>query len=79
MAIVAYWVTDGIDCCHVGFLLCHMVRHATCYDKALVQVTHVFSVDPCAATQWSAACLTRTKGVAWQPKLHGGASKIIEY
>ncbi len=44
-AIAAYWVTHGIDCCHVGFLPCHMVRQAARYDGALVQVTHVFSND----------------------------------
>jgi hypothetical protein len=27
-AIACYWVTDGIDCCRVGFLKCHMVKHA---------------------------------------------------
>jgi len=46
MAIAAIWVTDGIDRCHVGFVLCHMVRHsARYYDGALLQVTHVFSED----------------------------------
>ncbi len=29
MAIATYWVTDGINCCRVGFLYCHMVRQAT--------------------------------------------------
>ena len=28
-AIAAYWVTDGIDSCHVGFLPKHCVRHWT--------------------------------------------------
>ncbi len=28
MAIAAYWVTDSVDCCHVGFLPCHMVKQA---------------------------------------------------
>jgi hypothetical protein len=45
-AIAAYWVMDGVDCCHVGFLQRHMVRQAACYDGALAQVTHVFNVDP---------------------------------
>ncbi len=43
MAIAAYWVMDGVYCCHVGFLQHHMVRQATCYDRALVQVTCVFN------------------------------------
>ena len=45
-AIVAIWVTDGIDRCRVGFLPRHMVRHAARYDGALAQVTRVFSSDP---------------------------------
>ena len=44
-AIVAIWVTDGIDRCRVGFLPRHMVRHAARYDGALAQVTRVFSSD----------------------------------
>ncbi len=43
--ITAYWVSNGIDCCRVGFLSCHMMKHAMCYDGALAQVTHVFSND----------------------------------
>jgi hypothetical protein len=45
MAIAAVWLTDGIGCCHVGFLKHHMVQHATGFDGALAQVTHVFSSD----------------------------------
>ena len=35
--ITCYWVSDGIDCCHVGFLMRHMVKHAACYDGLLTQ------------------------------------------
>jgi hypothetical protein len=45
-AIAAIWVTDGIDRCRVGFVPRHMVRHAARYDRALAQVTRVFSGDP---------------------------------
>ena len=41
--ITAIWVTDGVDRCRVGFVPCHMVKHAARYDGALVQVTCVFS------------------------------------
>ncbi len=34
-AIAAIWVTDGIDCCRVGFVPRHMVQHAARYDGAL--------------------------------------------
>jgi len=27
-SIACYWVTNGIDCCRVGFLKRHMVKHA---------------------------------------------------
>ena len=35
--------TDGIDRCHVGFLPCHMTRHANAYHGLLVQVMDVFT------------------------------------
>jgi hypothetical protein len=31
MAIAAYWVTDGVDRCHAGFLQRHMVKQAACF------------------------------------------------
>ena len=37
-AVAAYWVTDGIDRCRVGFLPRHMIRRAHVYDGKLVQV-----------------------------------------
>ena len=37
-AIAAYWVTDGEDCCRVGFLQHHMVAYASRYDGALTRV-----------------------------------------
>jgi hypothetical protein len=46
MAIAAYWVTDGVDCCRVGFLQCRIVKQATRFDGALAQVARVFNVDP---------------------------------
>jgi hypothetical protein len=45
-AIAAYWVPDSIDCCHVGFLQCHMVKQAARFNGALAQVTHVFNTEP---------------------------------
>ncbi len=38
MAIAAIWVTEGIDCCRVGFLKHHMVCHAARFNGALAQV-----------------------------------------
>ena len=31
-AIDCVWVTDGIDCCRINFLPCHMAKHIMCYD-----------------------------------------------
>ena len=45
-AIAAIWVTDGMNRCRVGFLPCHMVKHAACYDGLLAKVTRVLSTDP---------------------------------
>jgi hypothetical protein len=44
-AIAAYWVTDDVDRCHVGFLQRHMVKQAACFDGALAQVTRVLNAD----------------------------------
>jgi hypothetical protein len=46
MTIAAIWVTDGMDCCRVGFLPRHMVKHAARYNGSLAQVTRVLSADP---------------------------------
>jgi hypothetical protein len=44
-AMEVVWVSDGIDRCLVGFLPCHMVKRATLYNGALVQVTRVFNAN----------------------------------
>ncbi len=72
MAITAYWVSDGIDCCHIGFLPCHMVKHAMRYNGALAQVTHVFSdnltcsdsVERCMFHKNKGCCLAAI--IAWR-------------
>ena len=47
MAIAAVWINDGIDCCRIGFLPRHMVKHTTAqYEGAVAQVTRDFSGDP---------------------------------
>jgi hypothetical protein len=65
-AIAAYWVTDGIDCCRVGFLPCHMARHAACHDGALAQVTHFLMRIQPAATPRSIVHFIKINGVAWR-------------
>ena len=44
-AIAAYWVTDGMERCRVGFLQRHMVKYASRYNGALAQVTRVLGDD----------------------------------
>ena len=44
-AITAIWVTNGVNCCHIGFVPCHMVKHAVRYDGVLAQVTRILSDD----------------------------------
>ncbi len=38
-AMAAVWINDSIDCCRIGFLPRHMVKHAARYDGAVAQVT----------------------------------------
>jgi hypothetical protein len=60
----AYWVTDGVDRCHVGFLQRHMVKQAARFDGVLAQVTRVLKRIRPAATPRSAARFIKIKGVA---------------
>ena len=41
-AVAVYWIPDGIDRCHVGFLPHHIAKYATRYDGVLAQVTETF-------------------------------------
>ncbi len=70
-AIAAYWVMDGIDRCHVGFLQCHMVRQAAHYDGGLAQVTRVFNNDSTCCDTTERCVFHKNKGccraaiIAW--------------
>ena len=44
-AIAAFWVSDGIDHCHVGYLPKAYVKNWKQYDGVLVQVVEVYSGD----------------------------------
>jgi hypothetical protein len=61
-AIAAYWVMDGINCCHVGFLQRHMVRQVAHYHGALAQVTRVFSNDPTCCNTAERRAFHKNKG-----------------
>ena len=49
--IAAFWVSDGIDCCHVGYLPKVYVKNWKQYDGALVQVVEVYSGDSDSPTK----------------------------
>ena len=42
-AMAVYWVSDGIDRCHIGFLPRHTIKHAPKYDGHLAQIIEVYS------------------------------------
>ena len=42
-SIAAYWVTDGIDWCRVGFLPRDCMKHKSEFDGKLAQVTELLS------------------------------------
>lgn len=44
-AIAAYWVTDGVDRCRVGFLGRHTIPHWRQYDGKLAQIIDIYSKD----------------------------------
>ena len=44
-AVAAFWVLDGIDCCHIGNLPKAYVKNWKQYEGALVQVVEVYSGD----------------------------------
>jgi hypothetical protein len=70
-AIAAYWVMDGVDCCHVGFLQRHMVKQAARFNGALAQVTHVFNMDQICCDTAERRAFHKNKGccraaiIAW--------------
>jgi hypothetical protein len=42
-AVAAYWVTDGVDLCRVGFLPRQYIKQADKYDGKLAQITEFLS------------------------------------
>ena len=44
-AIAAYWVTDGVDRCRVGFLGRHAIVHWKKFDGKLAQIVDIYSKD----------------------------------
>jgi hypothetical protein len=60
--IAVIWVTDGVDRCHIGFLPCHMVKHAARYDGALTQVIRILSDDAATCDSAEQRMFHKNKG-----------------
>ena len=43
IAVVAYWVTDGVDRCRVGFLPRFCIKHKSDFDGKLAQIIELVS------------------------------------
>jgi hypothetical protein len=52
-AITLNWVTNGFECCRVGFLPLPYVPDAALYDGALCQVIEVFDKDDPSHKNWA--------------------------
>jgi hypothetical protein len=44
-AVAAYWVTDGVDLCRVGFLPRHFIKQADKFDGKLAQITEFLEMS----------------------------------
>ena len=40
--IAVYWISDGIDCCRVGFLPRHLLKQLQVFDGPIAQVIDVY-------------------------------------
>jgi hypothetical protein len=41
-ALAVYWIADGIDCCRVGFLQRHLLKHWKEYNGRLAQIVDMY-------------------------------------
>jgi hypothetical protein len=41
-ALAVYWISDGVDCCHVGFLPHHLLKHWKEYDGRIAQIIEMY-------------------------------------
>jgi hypothetical protein len=44
-AVAAYWVSDGVDLCRVGFLPRQFIKHADKFDGKLAQITKFLAMS----------------------------------
>ena len=50
-AIAAFWITDGIDRCRVGFLPKHFLKHSRRFEGCIAQITDVYTDDSDSPTK----------------------------
>jgi hypothetical protein len=52
LALPDYWISDGINWCHIGFLQCHLVKHWKEYDGRIAQeVVNFYKDSECETKQ----------------------------
>jgi len=65
MAIAPFWVTDGIEHCHIGFLLRYYIKHGKRFDGKLVQVVEMHLATSQLYCNYQSACCARIIDVLW--------------
>ena len=71
-ALAAYWVTDGVDCCKVGFLPRHLIKHKDNYDGKTAQIVEFLDTSTCPSAR---AKSLRNCGIARAAILEGPVPK----
>jgi len=65
MAIAAFWVTDGIEHCHIGFLPRYYGKHWRRFDGKLVQVVEMHLATSQLYCNYQSACCARIIDALW--------------
>ena len=71
-ALAAYWVTDGVDRCKVGFLPRHLIKHKDNYDGKTAQIVEFLDTSTCPSAR---AKSLRNCGIARAALLEGPVPK----
>jgi len=65
MAIAAFWVTNGVEHCHIGFLPRFYVKHGRRFDGKLVQVVEMHPAKSPLFIHNKGACHARIIDMLW--------------
>ena len=71
-ALAAYWVTDGVYRCKVGFLPRHLIKHKDNYDGKTAQIVEFLDTSTCPSAR---AKSLRNCGIARAALLEGPVPK----